>query len=88
MKKLLFKNIDRIYTFDNRDTRLKEADIYVEDGVIRKIGDCTDSLGPDGEVIDCKGLIALPGSSILIITSIRPSFVVSMKFRRSLFFPG
>lgn len=60
MSQLLLRNISSIYTFDHSDKQYSEADIYMVDGVIRGIG--KDLLShPEAEVIDCSGLIALPG---------------------------
>ncbi len=61
MKRLLIKNADWILTMDAGRRRLKHSDILVEDNVIAKIGSGFESEGPFDEVIDAKGMIALPG---------------------------
>lgn len=60
MSRLYLMNIRRTYTFDDHDTRLKESNIFIEDGVIRAIGDHME-VPDDTEIIDCTGLVALPG---------------------------
>ena len=60
MKSLLLKNIETIYSFDNEEKRYGESDIYIEDGVIVGIGPDL-QVKADSEVIDCQGLVALPG---------------------------
>lgn len=59
---LLLKNIDRIYVCDDAFTIKKNLSIYVENGVIKKIGKVTEAdLCPGVRVMDCKGYICLPG---------------------------
>ncbi len=60
MSKLLLKNISKIYTFDHGENRYSETDITIQDGVIRGIG-ANLLVEPGTEVIDCTGLVALPG---------------------------
>lgn len=58
MKKIL-KNIEKIVSFDNKESIYENSDILIEDNVIIQIG--KDLFNKDAEIIDCKGLIALPG---------------------------
>lgn len=60
MKKLLLKKVESIITFDNDESRYEHGDIYIEDGVIKEIG-VNIVVTDDTEVVDCKGLVALPG---------------------------
>jgi cytosine/adenosine deaminase-related metal-dependent hydrolase len=60
MSTILLKNIKDIYTFDNLDQHLKGHDILITDGIIKAIG--TNLEEPlQSKVIDCTGLVALPG---------------------------
>lgn len=60
MSQLYLKNIRQIYSFDDGETRYEKADIYIDEGVIRGIG--TDlAVAEEAEIIDCTGLVALPG---------------------------
>jgi len=61
MKKL-FKNIEVLGTFDRHQTEWTQAAILVEDNTIAAIGTDLplDSLQAD-EVIDCSGMIVIPG---------------------------
>ncbi len=59
---LVLKNIDRIYICDDNFTIKENSSIYVENGVIKKIGKVTDSNIPsDARVINCEGYVCLPG---------------------------
>lgn len=60
MEALLLKNIKEVYSFDHEDQVYQRADIYIEDGVIKKIG-AQIQVGPDTKILDCTSLIALPG---------------------------
>jgi len=60
MERLLLRNIKKIYSFDDRESRYEATDIYIEDGVIKEIGQGL-RVGLDVKVIDCSGLVALPG---------------------------
>jgi len=60
MGKMLLKNIQDIYTFNNTEAVYKKADIYIIDGVIKEIGEDL-KVNFDVEVINCEGLVALPG---------------------------
>ncbi len=63
MKKKILQNIECIYSFDNNKTIYKTSDIYIENGIIKDIGQniaqhyVDDSI----EIISCRGLTALPG---------------------------
>lgn len=58
MKKLL-KNLSRVVSFDNNDKIYENSDILIEDNEIIDIG--VNLCEIDAEILDCKGLIALPG---------------------------
>lgn len=60
MKTLFLKNISSIYTFNDRDEIVENYSILIEGNKIIAIGD-TLSIPEGSEVIDCSGLIALPG---------------------------
>lgn len=61
MKTTLIKNVKYIVTCDEQDNLYKDGYIYIEDGVIREIGDkFNNNLLPD-EIIDGTGMIAYPG---------------------------
>lgn len=60
MATVCLKNIEKIYSFDNGETQYESSDILMVDGVIKSIGSKLEV--PQGaEVIDCSGLVALPG---------------------------
>ncbi len=61
MGDLLLKNISTIYTFNNREEVLNHADIYISGGVIQSINSPAVPQNDDCTVIDCTGLVALPG---------------------------
>ncbi|MFL0245446.1 8-oxoguanine deaminase [Candidatus Clostridium stratigraminis] len=56
----LLKNINCIYTFNEKEEILEECSILIKDSKITAIGKGL-SVPDDCEVIDCTGLIALPG---------------------------
>ena len=58
MPRLIVRNAARIVTMDDGRRELHDADILVEDGVIRSVG--TPVTG-DGEVIDAAGCVVTPG---------------------------
>lgn len=58
MKKLL-KNLSKVVSFDNEDKIYENSDILIEDNEIIDIG--KNLCEKAAEVIDCKGLIAIPG---------------------------
>jgi len=59
MKTLLIKNAFAIATFDEKNTRLSNADIYVEGAQIKEIGA---NLAHQAEiVIDASGMVVIPG---------------------------
>ena len=59
MKALLIKNAFAIATFDEKNTRLSNADIYVEGAQIKEIGA---NLAHQAEiVIDASGMVVIPG---------------------------
>lgn len=63
MASLLLKNIRTIYTFNNRNEIFQNTDLFIKNGVIKAI-DNLSNVKPeeeDCEVVDCNGLIALPG---------------------------
>ena len=59
MGTLLLKNIQALITCDDRDAVLPDADIFCEDGRIRRIGHglCCEA----EEVLDCRRLLCYPG---------------------------
>lgn len=59
MKKI-FKNINYLATFDEKNTELKDAYILIENNIIKKIGTGEIEENAD-EVIDCKDYLILPG---------------------------
>lgn len=60
MNTLLLKSISCIYTFNDREEILEKCSILIQDSKITAIG--KDLSAPDNcKVIDCTGLIALPG---------------------------
>ena len=59
MKKL-FKNIEYLATFDEKDRELKNAYILVEDNVIKEVG-TGDYEGEVDEVYDLDSMLVLPG---------------------------
>ena len=61
MNNLLLKNIKTTYTFNNADDVLQNTHILIKNGVIDAIGADALTKALDGPVIDCTGLIALPG---------------------------
>lgn len=56
---ILLKNISKVLTFDDNDNIFEDFDILIKDNEIVKIE--KDIEDDECEVIDCKGLIALPG---------------------------
>ena len=60
MKRKLFKNIGSIYTFNDKDEILEGSSILVEGSKIIAMGEDLPETGAT-EIIDCTGLIALPG---------------------------
>ena len=60
MSQKLLKNIDMVVTFNDREEIFEHCDILIEGAVIKEIG-VNLSAGEDTEIIDCKGLTALPG---------------------------
>ncbi|MFA9464953.1 MAG: 8-oxoguanine deaminase [Velocimicrobium sp.] len=63
MGSLLLKNIQSIYTFNNGEDIYQKSDILIEDGVIKYIGNDAQQIANKlpVEVVDCSGLVALPG---------------------------
>ncbi len=61
MSDLLLKNIGTVYTFNDRDDIIHHTDIHIVNGVIQAVSDTGTTSYPDGTIIDCTGLIALPG---------------------------
>lgn len=60
MKALLLKNVETVVTFNDREEILKNVDILVEGPKITSIGKEL-KVSDDTEIIDCTGLVALPG---------------------------
>ena len=61
MKKILLSNISTIYTFNDEEQILQNSSIMIEGRKISKIGKDMKVTLEDTEVIDCTGLVALPG---------------------------
>jgi 8-oxoguanine deaminase len=60
LKRLFLKNISSIYTFNDRDEIFENYSILIEGAKILAIGENL-SIPEDAEIIDCSGLVALPG---------------------------
>lgn len=60
MKTLLLKNINTIYTFNDKEEIFENYNILIEGSKISAIGEDL-SVPENAEVIDCSGLVALPG---------------------------
>ena len=58
MPRLIIRNAHRVVTMDDARRELADADILVEDGVIRAVGDVP---AGDAEVIDAAGCVVTPG---------------------------
>lgn len=58
--RILLRQLSRIATFDDERRELTDADILIEDGRIAQIGQGLSPTAAD-EVIDGRGLLALPG---------------------------
>ena len=61
MKTLLAKNAEILVTMDAERRELKNAGIYVEDGVIKQVGPMSELPQTADSVIDLAGQIVLPG---------------------------
>lgn len=61
MKSILINNIKYIITCDESDNLYKDGYIYIENGVIKKIGEELDFSISADKVIDGKSMIAYPG---------------------------
>lgn len=62
MKSILIKNIKYIVTCDEKDNLYKDGYIYIEDGVIKEIGEeINNAILNADEIINCSGMIAYPG---------------------------
>ena len=60
MNNLLLKNIDYIFTFNDREETFQKFDILIEGSKIERIGKGLVA-SKETEVLDCSGLVALPG---------------------------
>lgn len=60
MKKLLLKNIRHAITFNDREEVFENVDILIEGPKITSIAACLEGTA-ETEIIDCTGLVALPG---------------------------
>jgi cytosine/adenosine deaminase-related metal-dependent hydrolase len=61
MSTLLIKNIKYIVTCDDSDNLYKDGYIYIEDNVIKDIGECNNYTYTADEVIEGRNMIAYPG---------------------------
>lgn len=60
----LLKHIDTVYSFDNQDTIHTHVDLYIQDGLISKIGPNLSLNLPQNseyEAINCTNYVVLPG---------------------------
>src|SRR3989339_852970 len=60
MKLILLKNINYIFTFNDKEEIFRECDILIEDNKILNISKDI-KVENDTEIIDCKSLTAIPG---------------------------
>lgn len=60
MKKLILKNIKHAITFNDREEVFENVDILIEGPKITSIATCLE-VPAETEIIDCTGLVALPG---------------------------
>jgi cytosine/adenosine deaminase-related metal-dependent hydrolase len=60
MKKLILKNIRHAITFNDREEVFENVDILIEGPKITSIATCLE-VPAETEIIDCTGLVALPG---------------------------
>lgn len=61
MKTILAKNADIVVTMDPLRREIKNASLYAEDGVIKKVGPASELPQTADTVIDMQGQIVLPG---------------------------
>jgi cytosine/adenosine deaminase-related metal-dependent hydrolase len=61
MKSHLAKNADILVTMDKDRREIKNASLYAEDGVIKKIGPASELPQTADTVIDMSGQIVMPG---------------------------
>lgn len=61
MKTLLAKNAEVLVTMDGERRELRDASLYAEDGIIKKIGPAHDLPRTADKVLDMSGQIVLPG---------------------------
>ena len=61
MPTLLAKNAEVLVTMDGQRRELKNAGLYAEDGIIRKVGPNEELPATADTVIDLTGQILLPG---------------------------
>ena len=61
MKTLLAKNADILVTMDKDRREIKNASLYAEDGVIKKVGPASGLPQTADTVIDMSGQVVLPG---------------------------
>src|SRR3989454_10822170 len=60
-RRLLIRSCDVVVTMDDAGTELPGGSILVEDGVITWVGAGDPPRAGEGEVLDGRGLIAIPG---------------------------
>src|ERR1700704_6251980 len=61
MPTLLARNADILVTMDGTRRELKNAGLYAEDGIIKKVGSSVELPATADTVIDLTGQIVLPG---------------------------
>lgn len=61
MKKLILKNIECVVSCDDKDTVYSNTDIVIEDNRIAFIGQSSEEMRKDADVIDASGMLCYPG---------------------------
>jgi len=72
MPTLLAKNADVLVTMDGQRRELRNAGLFAQDGIIKKVGTERRASTTADTVIDLTGQILLPASSTPTIISTRP----------------
>ena len=61
MATLLIRNATLLATLDNADRRIADAGLYIEDQVIRQVGQSADLPQHADQIIDARNMVLLPG---------------------------
>ena len=88
MKTLLAKNADILVTIDKDRREIKNASLYAEGGVIKKVGLASELPQTAETVIDMSGQVVLPGFVNATTTSTRRSPATSRTRKTTTFFHG